>query len=261
MIGFKENWKQFIEQGKECYKELKNKDTRKKQIPNILTASRLLSPFILIPTALSGNLILTGIFTGIFALTDRFDGYFAKKFDAASEFGRKLDPITDKVFALSLLIPLAVSNPLILTNIIGEIVISISNVKAQVSGKEPHTVYLGKVKTTSLYTTIALSYLALGTNFSNTIINFLISLTAMLQGACFIKYNNTTESKVDFAEKENITNENVKENEEIEEVKEKQLDPKKISDWNEFKNELLKIKNKTKVHEEVKQKKKNRTFN
>ena len=46
------------------------------------------------------------------------DGYFAKKFDAASEFGRKLDPITDKVFALSLLIPLAVSNPLTRNRII-----------------------------------------------------------------------------------------------------------------------------------------------
>ena len=261
MIGFKENWKQFIEQGKECYKELKNKDTRKKQIPNILTASRLLSPFILIPTALSGNLILTGIFTGMFALTDTFDGYFARKFDAASEFGRKLDPITDKVFALSLLIPLAVSNPLILTNIIGEIVISISNVKAQVSGKEPHTAYLGKVKTTSLYTTIALSYLALGTNFNNTIINFLISLTAMLQGASFIKYKTNLDADNTFIEEEIIIKEDIKEKEEITEEKEKQLDPKKISDWNEFKNELLRTKNNPKVQEEVKQMKKNRTFN
>lgn len=261
MIGFKDNWKQFVSQGKECLKELKDKETRKKQVPNILTASRLLSPFILIPTALSGNLFLTGIFTGMFALTDAFDGFFARKFDASSEFGRKLDPITDKVFAISLLIPLAVSNPLILINIIGETIISLSNIKAQVSGKEPHTAYLGKVKTTSLYITIALSYLALGINFNKNIINSLVSLTALLQVASFIKYNTSSTTNNTLNNSEESIKKDVDDVSEIVEEKKKQLDPKKLSDWKEFKDELLKSKCNEEVKENIKQKKKNRTFN
>lgn len=261
MIGFKNNWNQFIEQGRECINELKNKKTRKKQIPNILTASRLLSPFFLIPTALTGNLLLTGIFTGMFALTDAFDGYFARKFNASSEFGRKLDPITDKVFAGSLLIPLAVFNPLILINILGEVIISISSVKSQILGKEPHTVFLGKIKTTFLYTTIALSYLTLAVSLNNSLVNFLISFTAMLQGASFIKYNypqkieNNNEPSLIINESKNIPTQ------EMHEQKEKKLDPKKISDWKVFRNELLKSKSQDNVKETIKQKKKNRPFN
>ena len=259
MIGFKDNWKQFIDQGKQCLKELKDKKTRKKQIPNILTASRLLSPFFLIPTALSGNLLLTGIFTGMFALTDTFDGYFARKLDASSEFGRKLDPITDKVFAGSLLIPLIFSNPLILINILGEIIISISGVKAQLSGKEPHTVYLGKIKTTALYTTIALGYLTLSFNPNSYLFNFLISTTALLQGASFMKYHSIQSTKEVHEETSNINK--VEEQQEIMETEEKEkiLDPKKIEDWHVFKDELLKTKEERPTNEIAKQMKKNRT--
>ena len=113
--GFKKNWQPFKEEGKKCIKELKNKETRKKQIPNLLTASRLLSPIFIIPTALSGNIMKTFMFTTLFAATDALDGHFARKYNSTSEFGRELDPLTDKIFALSLLIPLLTFNPLLQT--------------------------------------------------------------------------------------------------------------------------------------------------
>ena len=253
MTGFNDNWKLFVAQGKECIKEFKDKKTRKKQIPNLLTASRLLSPFFIIPTALSGNLLLTGIFTGVFALTDAFDGYTARKYEAYSEFGRKLDPITDKIFASSLLIPLAFSNPLILINLIGEAIIAASSVKQQIKGKEPHTIYLGKIKTTLLYVTIALSYLSLNFNFTKILMNSLISTTALFQLLSIIKYNQIFEKKGEKSLDENtVTRTNgMNDNNKIKQkTKTKKLDANKISDWKEFRAEILKKKEEKKTEKE-----------
>lgn len=244
MTGFKNNWKLFIEQGKVCIKELSKKETRKKQVPNLLTASRLLSPFFIIPTALSGNLLLTGIFTGMFALTDAFDGYFARKYDAFSEFGRKLDPITDKIFACSLLIPIAFGNPFILINLLGEAVIAVTNIKAQINGKEPHTIFLGKLKTASLYITIALSYLSFGFNLNPFIANSLISVTAALQCLSSVKYNR--KSNYQKVMLENIDddierNKNDDAEEKNDKINIKIKDSNTIDDWKNFKNEFLNI--------------------
>ena len=131
--SFKHHWGEFMKEGKICLEEFKNPETRKKQIPNILTASRLFAPFFIIPAALLGNLPLTGIFVAAFALTDAADGYFARKYEATSEFGRKLDALTDKLFAASLLIPLLFTNPALLTVFTMEGVISGVNVYSQLS--------------------------------------------------------------------------------------------------------------------------------
>lgn len=184
----KKNWVEFKEGTKECIKEIKNKETRKKQIPNMFTASRLLAPFFIIPTALTGNIILTIIFSISFALTDFADGYFARKFNVSSEYGRKLDPITDKVFAGSLLISLLTTNPLMIINLLGEAIIACINTNSQLNNNLPKTVFLGKIKTTSLYTTIALSYVSLALNMAPSVINPFILGTAMLQATSAYEY-------------------------------------------------------------------------
>ncbi|HPF83660.1 MAG TPA: CDP-alcohol phosphatidyltransferase family protein [Bacilli bacterium] len=154
----KENWNFFITEGKKCLKEFMNKKTRIKQIPNILTASRLLSPFFIIPAALFNNIILLAIFTIIFAITDGLDGYFARKLNASSEFGRRIDPITDKVFAFSLLIPLMFYYKLIIIVFILEIIIALINTYSQFNNNLPKTSFNGKIKTTILYVSIAICY-------------------------------------------------------------------------------------------------------
>ena len=88
----------------------------KMQIANILTASRLLAPFILIPLISLDKLFASVIMVIIFSLTDTFDGYFARKYNAVSTFGRYLDAVVDKVFALSLLIPIIIKSDLNLNN-------------------------------------------------------------------------------------------------------------------------------------------------
>ena len=56
----------YKEEFKTNYSKLKNKETRNSQIPNILTLSRLLSPIIIIPLVISGNLKIALIFIILF---------------------------------------------------------------------------------------------------------------------------------------------------------------------------------------------------
>ena len=177
----KKNWNEFKHDAIECINEAKNKKTRKKQIPNMLTASRLLAPLFIIPSALCGNLVLTLLFTSLFGLTDAFDGYIARKYNTTSEFGRKLDPITDKVFATSLLIPLTIYNPLMILTLGCEAIIASINVNMQLNNKRPKTVKIGKIKTWSLFITIALSYINFAIKINPNIINSFIGITSLLQ--------------------------------------------------------------------------------
>ena len=193
--SFKHHWGQFVDEGKKCFAEFKNPSTRKKQIPNLLTASRLLSPIFILPAALSGNLLLAGIFVGIFASTDAVDGYLARKYNSTSEFGRKLDALTDKLFAGSLLIPLVFYNPTLLLTIIMEGAISVINVHSQLNNNNPKTEYIGKVKTAALFGTVALNYLSLALNIPNTILNIALGSTLGLQTISAAKYLNIAVQK------------------------------------------------------------------
>lgn len=225
-IKLKQNWSDFKNQGKQCIKEFLNKETRKNQIPNMFTASRLLAPFFIIPSALCGNIMLTAIFSGMFVLTDAADGFFARKYHATSEFGRKLDPITDKVFAGSLLIPLMIINPLTIINFIGEAAIASINTHSQFSNNVPRTVLAGKVKTAALYTTIALSYVSFAVGISPEIIDLFIGSTAVLQGITGYKYYKAykeTEKQKTFNLEEDIYQQSRIEDEEKEQVNMKNL--------------------------------------
>lgn len=193
--SFKHHWGEFIKEGKVCIAEFKNPETRKKQIPNLFTASRLFAPFFIIPAALLGNLPLTGIFVAGFALTDAADGYFARKYNATSEFGRKLDALTDKLFAASLLIPLIFTNPALLTVFTMEGVISGVNVYSQLSDNTPKTEYIGKVKTAALFGTIGLNYISLVTKVPNIALNIMTYSTVALQLLSAAKYLDVLSTK------------------------------------------------------------------
>ena len=186
--SFKHHWGQFIKEGQECVKEFKSLETRKKQIPNLLTASRLFAPIFIIPAAISGNLPLTAFFVAGFSLTDAADGYFARKYNATSEFGRKLDALTDKLFAASLLVPLIVVNPALLTVLTMEGVISGINVYSQLSDNAPKTEFIGKVKTAALSGTIGLNYIALLTKVHPIFLNIAMYSTVALQMLTSAKY-------------------------------------------------------------------------
>ena len=145
--------------------DLKNKNY-KKQIANILTSIRLLSPFILIPLFYFNKLKIAFIMIIIFALTDTFDGYFARKYNAISTFGKYLDAFVDKVFALTILISLIIKTViynnnfyLIIITIILELIISCINLYSFFKELKPSSTKWGKTKTIFLFSLLALLFL------------------------------------------------------------------------------------------------------
>jgi len=76
----------------------------KKNIPNLITLSRIIAlilGFILFINQKELEAITLYIYGSV---SDAFDGYFARKWSAYSKFGSYLDAISDKFYALSIII-------------------------------------------------------------------------------------------------------------------------------------------------------------
>jgi phosphatidylglycerophosphate synthase len=238
---YKEFYEKYKDDIKKCFSDLKDKDKRIKQIPNLLTASRLIAPVFIIPAAFSGNLPLAILFTGIFEATDFVDGYFARKLDAVSEFGKDLDPIVDKIFATTLCIPILFTNPVIALNLIMEGAIGKVNTESKLKGNIPRTTVLGKIKTLCLSLGLGLAYVSVaGGPISALAVNAALLGTNVIQVLTYNQYKKIDREKEEFKLKENkvIENEikidNTTKNNKLEKVKE-------IARANDI-NELKKLK-------------------
>ena len=105
----KEFWEYFVKNVKIVIADLKSKDKerRRKQIPNTLTLIRgFLAPVTIIPAVLTNHIYLAFLLIALCGLTDCFDGWYARTYNAQSEFGADLDAICDKLFVLTLTFPL-----------------------------------------------------------------------------------------------------------------------------------------------------------
>lgn len=182
-MSIKEIKGKYKAQVKEAIADLKSndKDRRKKQIPNLLTASRLFAPVFIIPAAAFGNLPLAGALTCMFAATDGADGFLARKWNATSELGRDLDAITDKVFAGTLLITLSFTQPALLATLGMEGVIGGINAYSKTKGLEPRTELVGKAKTASLLALIVTAFASSFVKLPNGLFPDLLALTTALQ--------------------------------------------------------------------------------
>ena len=174
--------------------DLKNKNY-KKQIANILTSIRLLSPFILIPLFYFNKLKIAFIMIIIFALTDTFDGYFARKYNAISTFGKYLDAFVDKVFALTILISLIIKTViynnnfyLIIITIILELIISYINLYSFFKELKPSSTKWGKIKTIFLFSLLALLFLNKVINLPSYLLLIFNIITIILQLITIISY-------------------------------------------------------------------------
>ena len=174
--------------------DLKNKNY-KKQIANILTSIRLLSPFVLIPLFYFNKLKIAFIMIIIFALTDTFDGYFARKYNAISTFGKYLDAFVDKVFALTILISLIIKTViynnnfyLIIITIILEIIISCINLYSFFKELKPSSTKWGKIKTIFLFSLLALLFLNKVINLPSNLLLIFNIITIVLQIITIISY-------------------------------------------------------------------------
>ena len=170
---------------------IKNKNI-KQEIPNILTLSRLLAPFILIPLIILNKKISFIIMIIIFSITDFLDGYYARKYKINSLFGKYLDAFVDKIYAGTLLFPtiILINKDLIIfiwLIILLELIISIINIYYFYHKYNPQSTYLGKFKTIILFLTICLIYLnSFGYNLIN--LKYFIYITIIFQIITIISY-------------------------------------------------------------------------
>lgn len=166
----------------------------KKQIPNMLTFSRLFSPFILIPLAYYQKTILFLIMLVFFMLTDTLDGYFARRYQVISQFGAYLDAIVDKVFIGSLIAPLIIYQTQTLIRgclwamIFMEIIIASLNFYVYFHKQTPASSIWGKIKTSCLFITLAIFYLSLIIKIKTIYLYLFAILTIIFEFIAIISY-------------------------------------------------------------------------
>lgn len=241
----KEIMRKYKEQFKEALQQLKTPGERKKQIPNILTASRLLAPFVIIPSVAIGNFAIAGISTLLFSATDMVDGYLARKLGSTSELGKDLDATTDKVFVGTLMLSLIITNSVYLIPFILEGTIAGINIYKKIKDKNPESHMIGKVKMTSLYLLIASGFLNMYLKVPTELITTLFVSTVGLQTATAIDYSITKSDKKN-AEKTNINN---IQNDELKNVAAKEenlnkntINEKRLNEYKELRDILMNSK-------------------
>lgn len=134
----------------------------KKNIPNIITISRIISLSLGFTFYLNNKIILSLIFYVYGGVSDALDGYLARKLSAYSKFGQYLDAISDKFYFLSLMIILLIYKYyLVLLPLIMEIFISIINYLILKRRDKVFTERVGKFKTTLLMIDLILGIISI----------------------------------------------------------------------------------------------------
>lgn len=162
-----------------------------KNIPNFITITRIIASVLGSGFFVLGNIpVATGLYI-YGAVSDWLDGKLARKLNAHSELGRKLDALSDKLYAACLLVPsILCGNLLMLIPSLLELKISYINLKSDKLGFKAETIRIGKFKTAMLFPTMILGLLTtISVNFLPLfLILFLIS--TVLQVNTSICYNN-----------------------------------------------------------------------
>ena len=141
-------------------------DKLKRNIPNIITISRIISLILGFVFFINDKIILSIIFYVYGGISDAFDGYFARKLSAYTKFGQYLDAISDKLYFLSLIIILLIyGNYLVLLPLIMEIIISIVNYLVLKKNKKVFTERVGKFKTTLLMIDLIIGIITIRINY------------------------------------------------------------------------------------------------
>ena len=206
----KKYWKQLENGTKLMFKEFFNKDTNKKQRANMWTFSRLVISFLIpifsIISIITGTpaLFLFSIFiTGFGAITDFFDGRSARKYNSYSEYGQFLDQLADKVFSIMIGINLSLFNPLYILELLGEGIISITNILYKIKYKDISikSTQIGRIKQWPLFTSLILGFISTLTPSLTIVTNITIILTILLQITTALSYVKNNEKLVENIQK------------------------------------------------------------
>lgn len=138
----------------------------KKQIPNIVTITRILSLIGGFVLFLNDKIIISLLLYIYGAVSDCIDGYLARKLDAYSKFGQYLDAISDKLYFLSLTIILLVNKKyLVIVPLLMELAIVVINYLIIIRRKRVFTERVGKFKTTFLMISLILGVISIKIDF------------------------------------------------------------------------------------------------
>ena len=168
----------------------------KKNIPNIITISRIISLILGFIFFIKDNIVVSLILYIYGAVSDMIDGYLARKLDAYSKMGQYLDAISDKLYFLSLIIILLLNkNYLIIIPLIMEIIISVINYLTIRKYKTVFTERVGKHKTTLLMLTLILGVLTIKINNLKYMYILFLLLTTYFHIQTIIAYINLLNNK------------------------------------------------------------------
>lgn len=186
--GIKANLKDYKKEFKKSWEDIKHIKTFYKQIPNILTFTRLIGA---IPAGLMfyfGNPYIALGLIGLLWGTDAIDGQIARKYKIESKLGADMDAIADKAMFLGSAIPLITTSPMLLLTFFLEGVISAINVSGRAKGLDTKTVMSGKKKTIALALTLIAGYLVKFLSMPSIILSILMGVTAIFQGIAIKDY-------------------------------------------------------------------------
>ena len=183
------------------------KNKIKKQIPNIITISRIISTIIGFILFYQEMFILALFFYIYGAISDFLDGYFARKFNAYSKLGKYLDAISDKLYSFSVMILLIIfRNILVIIPLILEIIISYINFKIIRKNKKVYTERVGKHKMNIEFLMIISSFITIKIKYFCIAFYILLVLTIYFQIQSIFAYINqynkkTTEQIINLKDK------------------------------------------------------------
>lgn len=164
-------------------------------IPNLLSAVRILVIFPLVYYFLQDNYIASAGILIISGISDMLDGYFARKFNQITKLGAMLDPVADKLTLAAVVICIGIKftvvMPLVFILIFKELAMLVAGVILLHRRKTPPAAkWYGKLATVVFYlsVTIIVGLKAIWGIESTALTVSFMSITAILMLFALIKY-------------------------------------------------------------------------
>jgi len=172
------------------------KEKLKKMLPNLITLSRVIALIIGFVLFIKGKTIESICLYVYGSVSDAFDGYFARKWNAYTRLGGYLDAISDKFYALSIIILALINgNYFIILIAILELIITILNYKAVKKNGSSHTERVGKFKMTFEFILLIISLIAIKIKWLYYVFIPLLILTLYFGIQCINAYINQINKK------------------------------------------------------------------
>lgn len=186
------------------------KERLKMMLPNIITMSRVLSLIIGFILFIKGSTTISICFYIYGSVSDFFDGYLARKWNAYTKFGSYLDAISDKFYALSIIILSFINgNYFIIVIALLELIISIINYIMVKREYDVQTQRVGKFKMAFEFMLLITSLLLIEIEHFKYLFVILFVLTVYFQFQSINAYINEMNNKkcgleVDYSDKNTI---------------------------------------------------------